>query len=108
MFLLLLNCILISTGQLLLKKSSILYCNMTIIEKFFNLYFISGLCFYGMSTLLWIKILEYVDVSIAYPVMALSYIIVTVGAYFIFGEQLSIFKIIGIFFILIGVYFLTK
>lgn len=107
-FLLVLNSFLISIGQLLLKKSSILTQEMKILDKILNLYFISGLAFYGMSTLLWIKILEYIDVSIAYPIMALSYIIVMLGAYFIFGEQINFFKVLGISFILIGVFFITK
>ncbi|WP_293961435.1 EamA family transporter [uncultured Fusobacterium sp.] len=107
-FLLILNSFLTSTGQLLLKKSAMTTHGIGIVEKILNLYFLSGLAFYGISTLLWIKILEYIDVSIAYPVMALSYIIVMLGAYFIFGEQISFFKVLGIIFILIGVFFITK
>lgn len=107
-FLLILNSFLISIGQLLLKKSALITQGVDVIHKIINLYFISGLFFYGISTLLWIKILEKIEVSIAYPVMALSYIIVMLVSYFIFGEQISFFKILGILFILIGVFFITK
>ncbi|MGL4998538.1 MAG: EamA family transporter [Cetobacterium sp.] len=106
--LLLLNNILITSGQLMLKKSTMETLNQTLIQKLFNSYFIGGLFLYGISTILWIKILENTSISIAYPIMGLSYVLVMIGAYFIFNEPINISKIIGITFIIIGVVFIAK
>lgn len=106
--LLLLNIVLISIGQLLLKKASIITLNQTLVEKILNLFFIGGLFFYGLSTLLWIKILEKIEISVAYPVMAMSYIIVTIGASLFFQEMITGYKITGIIFIIIGIIFMVK
>lgn len=106
--LLIINIFLTSIGQLFLKKSSLLTINQNIFEKILNPFFLLGLFFYGISTLLWIKILEKIDISIAYPLMAISYIIVTIGANIFFQEGITTSKIIGMIFIILGVYFIAK
>lgn len=106
--LLLLNNILITVGQLLLKKSTMVTLNQTLVQKLLNIYFIGGLFLYGLSTLLWIRILENTNISVAYPIMGLSYVLVVVGAYFIFNEPINLSKILGIFLIISGIVFIAK
>lgn len=106
--LLLLNTVLISIAQLILKKSSLNTVDQKFIVKLFDIYFIFGLFLYGISTLLWIKILSKTNISIAYPVMGLSYAIVVMGGYFIFNEELNLTKIIGVVLILAGIGFIAK
>lgn len=105
---LLINNILISLAQLFLKKSSLLTMNQNLIVKLFNGYFIVGIAIYSISTILWIKILEITDISIAYPLMGASYILVTIGAFLIFNEPINISKLFGIMLIISGIIFIAK
>ena len=49
-----------------------------------------------------------VDVTIAYPMLSLGYVINAVLAWYLFGEMLSMQRIIGITVILIGVWILAR
>jgi len=52
---------------------------------------------------LWINILQRVPLSRAYLITAIVYVPVCIGAWFIFGEQVSALRAIGIIAIMIGV-----
>lgn len=73
-----------------------------------NPYILFGLLSYGISVVIWIGVLSRVDVSIAYPMVSLGYILNAIAAYFLFGETMTAAKISGIFLILIGVYFVAR
>jgi len=64
---------------------------------------IFGMLFFGFSSLLWIKVLTRMDLSRAYPLVSISYIIVAVLSYLILREQFTVQKIIGIAVIITGV-----
>ena len=65
-----------------------------------------GVLLYGLSMLIWIRVLSRFAVSLAYPLMSLSYILVYFGATQLPGlaEQPSILKLAGIVVIVAGVY----
>ena len=73
-----------------------------------NLPIIAGLCLYGLSVITWIAGLSRVDVSIAYPLLSLGYVVNAIAAYFLFGEALTPQKLIAIGIILLGVYILAR
>jgi multidrug transporter EmrE-like cation transporter len=61
-------------------------------------------CFcYGISLIVWIMGLSRVEVSVAYPLLSLGYVINAVGAWYLFGESLTFARIVGIGFIVLGV-----
>jgi len=64
-----------------------------------------GIALYMVSMIAWIFALSRFDVSLAYPLMSTSYILVYVGAVTLpaFDESASIPKMLGIGIILIGV-----
>jgi multidrug transporter EmrE-like cation transporter len=62
-----------------------------------------GLGCYGVSVVLWIVALSRVDVSVAYPMLSLGYVLNAVAARWLFGEMLAVQQMIGIAFILVGV-----
>lgn len=66
-------------------------------------FILSGLVLYGFATVLWLFILTRVPLSVAYPIQSMAYIFAVFGAYFIFNETLSIAKVVGVLFIMIGV-----
>jgi len=69
---------------------------------------IGGLCCYVVSVVVWIVGLSRVDVSIAYPMLSLGYVLNAVAAWYLFGEVLSMQRLIGIGIILVGVVVLAR
>lgn len=69
---------------------------------------LSGLFCYVLSVGLWIMALSRVDVSYAYPMLSLGYVVNAVAAYFLFGEQLSMTRVAGIGVIILGVYLISR
>jgi multidrug transporter EmrE-like cation transporter len=69
---------------------------------------IGGLTCYVLSVLLWIIALSRVDVSVAYPMLSLGYVVAAVGAWYFFGEALSMQRLLSIGVILVGVALLAR
>lgn len=73
-----------------------------------NPFIIAGLALYVVAVIVWLLVLSRTEVSIAYPLMSLGYILNAIAAYYIFGEDLSIIRIVGIFVIMAGVYLIAR
>jgi multidrug transporter EmrE-like cation transporter len=71
-------------------------------------YLWTGLTLYGISVVVWILALSRVDVSIAYPMLSLGYVVNAFAAYWLFGEMLTPMRLVGIGIIIVGVYVLTR
>ncbi|MBI1772110.1 MAG: EamA family transporter [Burkholderiales bacterium] len=69
---------------------------------------IGGLTCYVISVVVWIIGLSRVDVSIAYPLLSLGYIVNAIGAWYLLGEVISIQRMVAIGVIIIGVALLVK
>jgi multidrug transporter EmrE-like cation transporter len=69
---------------------------------------IAGLACYVISVGVWIIGLSRVDVSIAYPMLSLGYVVNAFLAWYLFGEVLTLQRMLGIAIILIGVVVLTR
>lgn len=69
---------------------------------------IGGLACYVISVGVWIVGLSRVDVSIAYPMLSLGYVVNAFAAWYLFGEVLSVQRLVGIGIILIGVFVLAR
>lgn len=67
-----------------------------------------GMFLFGLSSLLWIKVLTRADLSQAYPLVSVSYIIVAVLSFILLREQFSLQKVLGIGVIILGVIVLNK
>jgi multidrug transporter EmrE-like cation transporter len=68
---------------------------------------IGGLACYVVSVIVWILALTRVDVSIAYPMLSIGYVVNAVAAWALFGEALTPMRVIGIMVIIVGVYLLA-
>ena len=73
-----------------------------------NIFLLSGMTCYAISILLWMVVLSRVNVSVAYPLLSIGYIVTAIMAYFLFGETLTLQKVAGIIVICIGVWLLTQ
>lgn len=73
-----------------------------------NAYTIAGMTLLVISFIMFLVILSKVSVSVAQPMLAMSYIFIAVGAFFIYGEPLTPTKILGIAIIIVGVTVLSR
>ncbi|MFZ2315144.1 MAG: EamA family transporter [Gammaproteobacteria bacterium] len=73
-----------------------------------NLPIISGLTMYVASVLVWLLVLSRVQVSFAYPMLSIGYIVNAIAAYYLFGEPLTSVRMLGIFIIISGVYLVAQ
>jgi len=64
---------------------------------------VGGIACYVASVAVWILALSRVEVSIAYPMLSVGYIVTAVAAWYLFGENLSASRISGIAVIIVGV-----
>jgi multidrug transporter EmrE-like cation transporter len=69
---------------------------------------LGGLACYVVSVAIWIVALSRVDVSIAYPMLSIGYVVNAVLAWQLFGEPLTTQRIAGIAVILLGVWLLAR
>ncbi|MDR1543577.1 MAG: EamA family transporter [Prevotellaceae bacterium] len=67
----------------------------------------SGVCLVS-ATVLWGYVLKHFEFSVAYPVTAFAYIFGMLAAIFIFHEQVSLMRWIGLVLIILGVIFIAK
>lgn len=106
--LILLNTLLLVIGQFLwkfgmTKRTYDFGSTLGIIKLLVSPHILGGLILYGIATIIWLFILSKVPLSIAYPLQSIAYLITIFGAYFIFGEQITIWKIAGVLLIMLGV-----
>lgn len=73
-----------------------------------NFPIISGLMMYVMSVVVWLLVLSRVQVSFAYPMLSIGYVVNAIAAYYFFGEPLTSLRVAGIFIIITGVYLVAQ
>jgi multidrug transporter EmrE-like cation transporter len=69
---------------------------------------LAGLACYVVSVVFWILALSRVDVSIAYPMLSIGYIVTAVAGWLLFAESLSVMRVVGIFIIIAGVWLVAR
>lgn len=67
-----------------------------------------GLFAYVVSVALWLVVLSWFDVSVAYPMLSLGYVVNAVAAHYFLSEPLSALRVSGIVVILLGVFLLMR
>jgi multidrug transporter EmrE-like cation transporter len=73
-----------------------------------NPYIFGGLTCYVLSVGIWILALSRVEVSMAYPMLSLGYVVNAFFGWYLFGEAVTALRLGGIGFIIIGVYLVAK
>ncbi|MBJ7556016.1 EamA family transporter [Marinomonas spartinae] len=66
-----------------------------------------GLMCYGLSLGCWMLALKKIPLSVAYPCLSISYVLVTLLAHFVFAEPLSLVVLLGSVLIMLGVSLIT-
>lgn len=115
-FLLIMTSVLLAAGgQLLLKKGMLEFGAINakdILSQLFvvfkNPWVLSGLVAFVSSFLLWLVVLSKNDLSYAYPMVSVSYVVVLLGSRWIFQERLDVWKIVGVALICLGVALIAR
>jgi multidrug transporter EmrE-like cation transporter len=69
---------------------------------------LGGMTCYAVSLVVWIMALSRVPVSIAYPMLSIGYLLNALAAWAWFGEALGAQKLLGIGFIILGVWLIAR
>jgi multidrug transporter EmrE-like cation transporter len=62
-----------------------------------------GLGCYVVSVVVWVMALSRVEVSIAYPLLSVGYVVNAIAAWYLFGEAVTPMRLVGIGVIIVGV-----
>lgn len=111
MFVTLVCVCMIAAGQIMFKlvaNRSVAGANMSLVEQWLSWQFFVALLIYGAATILWIWVLRFIPLNVAYPVFALAFIVVPVAAYFLLNEPIGIRHLVGGVLIVSGVVVIAR
>jgi multidrug transporter EmrE-like cation transporter len=74
----------------------------------FNPFIIAGLACYVLSVLVWLMVLSRVEVSFAYPLLSVGYVVTAFAGLLFFDENMGFIRWMGILVICLGVYLITR
>jgi drug/metabolite transporter (DMT)-like permease len=94
---------LLTSSAQMLYKLGVATLSFNVISVITNWQIIFGLMLYAIGAAIMIKSLKYGDVSMLYPIIATSYIWVSIGSSVFFDETMNFWKWFGVFIIMIGV-----
>jgi len=92
-------------GQMLLKSGA---SGETLLQQFLSPQSIIGLGLYFAAALCYMYALRKIPVSVAFPSVALSYVLVALLGFWLYGEPLSMPKVAGIALVCAGVVLITR
>ena len=87
------------SGSSLMRMLPVVALNPWIVAGFFVLVFAMGLHLMALSR---------VDVSFAYPFLSISYVLVLVSSYYLFGEAINASRGIGVTLVCAGAFFIAR
>lgn len=77
-------------------------------QFFFSPFVMLGISLYGVGTVLWLFALKQLDLSLAYPFVGISFIMVFILGVAFLDEPFSINKLMGTFIIIIGLLVMAR
>ena len=99
----------LAVGQILFKISAIALKES---GTFFAIkpaaIFLAAICLYGITSVLWVWMLQKVELGRVYPFMALAFIFVPLGSHFVFAERFQLQYFIGVAMIMVGIIIAVK
>ncbi|MEC3767137.1 MULTISPECIES: EamA family transporter [Cupriavidus] len=94
-----------AVGAITLDRGTLLVTAVRVLTQWPVL---AGLTLYVVSVGVWIVGLSRVDVSIAYPMLSLGYVVNALAAWWLFGEIIGPLRVAGILLILAGVFLIAR
>ncbi|MEW5945224.1 MAG: 4-amino-4-deoxy-L-arabinose transferase [bacterium] len=75
---------------------------------FTNPYVLAGLCAIAVSLLIWLHVISRLDLSFAYPFVSISYILILLAGWLVFGEHATPARAAGVILIGAGVIIISR
>jgi multidrug transporter EmrE-like cation transporter len=104
-----------STGQVLFKRGMQVFGHVTVANIWAQLiqillipYIPLGFLCFGVSSILWLVVVSKLELSYAYPMVSLGYVVVVLSSWLFLGEELSLLRIAGLALICVGVALVSK
>ncbi|MFC1478038.1 hypothetical protein ACFL57_01100 [Candidatus Margulisiibacteriota bacterium] len=80
----------------------------TFLKVITNFSVVFGFFLYGLSAFLWLIVLSRMDLSFAYPLLSVGYILILIFSWMFFKENISIVRWSGVLVICFGVYLISR
>ena len=80
----------------------------TIMKMFLLPNVILGLLFYAVSTVFWLIALSKIELSVAYPMLSMGYILLMIISYFLLNESITVYKVVGTLLVVAGVTLISR
>lgn len=74
----------------------------------FSPFVLLGLALYGVGTVLWLFALRQLDLSLAYPFVAMSFVMVALSGIALLGEPVNTGRLIGLGLIVLGLLVMAR
>lgn len=102
-------------GQLMMKQGMMMFGTFPVkelitrlIPMFFQPFVFVGIMCFCLSSVFWLVILSRIDLSFAYPLVSVGYIVVALFSFFVFKENVSFIRWLGIITICAGVFLISR
>jgi drug/metabolite transporter (DMT)-like permease len=104
-------------GQLMVKKGMMIIGSSMLdgkniinllIRALTNIYIITGFGSAFLAAMCWLITLGKLPLSYAFPLMGLTFVLVPIGAWIIYGEQITTLRWLGIIVIIFGVWLSSR
>jgi drug/metabolite transporter (DMT)-like permease len=99
----------LSIGQVLFKMSA---TALTETGSFFSIKTLTtlfpALCLYALMTLLWVWVLQKIELGKVYPFMALAFVLVPFASHLMFGERFQTSYFLGVLLIMAGIVVIAR
>jgi len=69
---------------------------------------LGGLALYGIGAVAWIAVLSRLDLSLAYPLLALNFVLITISSRLFLGESIPSMRWLGILVICVGIVIVAR
>ena len=95
-------------GQIFLKygvtsEGAITGLNRALLATIFRPFVLLGLLLYGLSSVSWLVVLSRTELSYAYPMVALGYVLVFFLSWWFFDDKVTWLRVVGLVLICAGV-----
>ena len=91
-------------GSILLKRGS---KNFKLSKIYKNMEILLGMFFFGLSMVFYLMALRLAELSIVYPLSSFTYVAMAILSVKYLGEKMSLYKWLGITFIILGSFFIV-
>jgi multidrug transporter EmrE-like cation transporter len=104
-----------AAGQVILKRGMQIYGEVSVAGVWSQLIPIFkvpqvtiGFLLYALSSVLWIAVVSNVELSVAYPMVSIAYVVVFVASWLLLGEDIPPLRIAGLAVIVTGVTMISR